>query len=397
MSDKKIINDNEEIKTEDFENKNNVVDSSKVESEEIENNEGTLVENNDEEITDNTESQSEENQSNDKSKVKKRKPVKSIIAVVVSGCVCLGFGFMYGKNVGRTLPATTRTYNSNKVVATVGDTKITGEQLRERMEPLFYINGKTKMTNEQIDSYESSFIDYMTTTEVLYLEGKSQGLKVEKEDVDKEYSNLMSSLKQNYNITEDDIINKCKVPKENIEKELEKELIAVKYIGQAANVTDEEAKSYYEKNKSEFFQVRASHILIKNIDDQGNAVSDEQKKKNKEQAEEILKQAKSGVDFAELAKKYSQDTSAENGGDLDFFSKGQMVEPFEKAVFSIKVGEIYPEVVESDYGYHIIKKTGERQQDFDSVKDDLMYTLGYEKQTKIIDDLTKKYNVQVKK
>ena len=148
----------------------------------------------------------------------------------------------------------------------------------------------------------------------------------------------MSSLKQNYNITEDDIINKCKVPKENIEKELEKELIAVKYIGQAANVTDEEAKSYYEKNKSEFFQVRASHILIKNIDDQGNAVSDEQKKKNKEQAEEILKQAKSGVDFAELAKKYSQDTSAENGGDLDFFSKGQMVEPFEKAVFSIKVG-----------------------------------------------------------
>ena len=304
---------------------------------------------------------------------------------------------MQGKNVGRNLPATTRKYDANKVIATVGDTKITGEQLRQRMEPLFYINGKTKMTKDEIDAYESSFIDYMTTTEVLYLEGKSKGLKVEKEEVDKEYSNLMSSLKQTYNITEDDIINKCKVPKDVIEKELEKEQIAVKYIGQAANVTDEEAKQYYDKNKSEYFQVRASHVLIKNIDDEGNAVSDEQKKKNKEQAEEILKQAKQGVDFAQLAKKYSQDTNAENGGDLDFFGKGQMVEPFEKAVYSIKVGEIYPEVVESDYGYHIIKKTGERQQDFDSVKDDIVYNLGYEKQTKVIDDLNKKYNVKVNK
>ena len=364
--DKKNINGNEEIKTEDFTNEN--------------------VETNNEEVIE-----------NNKPKIKKRVPTKSIIAVVVAGGICLGLGFMQGKNVGRNLPATTKTYNTSKVVATVGDTNITGEQLRQKMEPLFYINGKTKMTNEEIEAYESSFIDYMTTTEVLYLEGKAQGLKVEKEDVDKEYSNLMSSLKQSYNITEDDIINKCKVPKDVIEKELEKEQIAVKYIGQAANVTDEEAKDHYEKNKSEFFKVRASHILIKNMDDEGNAVSDEQKNKNKEKAEELLKQAKQGVDFAKLAKDNSQDTSAENGGDLDFFGKGEMVEPFEKAAFSMKVGEIYPEVVESDYGYHIIKKTDENQQDFDTVKDDLLYNLGYEKQTKIIDDLTKKYNVKVNK
>ena len=379
--DKKIINDNEELNeevtTEDLTNEN-------------------IVENN-EEVIECTEVQNEETEKANSTKPKRKIPIKSIIAVVVAGGVCLGVGFMQGKNLGRTLPATTRTYNANKVIATVGDTKITGEQLRQRMEPLFYINGKTKMTKEEVDAYESSFIDYMTTTEVLYLEGKAQGLKVEKDEVDKEYSNLISSLKQSYNITEDDLINKCKIPKDTIEKELEKELIAVKYIGQAANVTDEEAKKYYDENKSNYFQVRASHILIKNMDDEGNAVSDEQKKKNKEQAEDILKQAKQGADFAQLAKKYSQDTSAENGGDLDFFGKGQMVEPFEKAAFSIKVGEIYPEVVESDYGYHIIKKTGEKQQDFDSVKDDIVYNLGYEKQKKVIDDLTKKYNVQVKK
>ena len=105
-----------------------------------------------------------------------------------------------------------------KFIATVGDTKITGEQLRQKMEPLFYINAKTKMTDEEIDANEASFIDYMTTTEVLYLEGKAEGIKVEKEDIENEYSTLMSSLQQTYNITEDELINKCNITKEDIEK-----------------------------------------------------------------------------------------------------------------------------------------------------------------------------------
>ena len=110
----------------------------------------------------------------------------------------------------------------------------------------------------------------------------------------------------------------------------------------------------------------------------------------------ILKQAKEGVDFAQLAKEYSQDGSSENGGDLDFFSKDQMVEPFEKAAFSLKNGEIYPEIVETDYGYHIIKKTDETYDDFDTIKEELVYTLGYEKQSNILDNLIEKYNVEVK-
>ena len=123
----------------------------------------------------------------------------------------------------------------------------------------------------------------------------------------------------------------------------------------------------------------ASDFYAECRDDEGNDVSDEQKKKNKEKAEEILKQAKEGVDFAQLAKEHSQDGSSENGGDLDFFSKGQMVEPFEKAAFSLKNGEIYPEIVETDYGYHIIKKTDEKYDDFDTIKEELVYTLEYEK------------------
>lgn len=382
--DKKTINDNEEVKIEDVTNENmvnneEVLEDVKVETEVLE-----------------TEQVESKDDSLEENKTKKIKNIKPIISGAVVGCLCLGLGFTYGKSVGRTLPATSRNYSTSKVVATVGDTKLTEEQLRQKMEPLFYINGKTKMTDEEIDAYEASFKDYMTTTEVLYLEGKAEGIKVEKEDIENEYSSLMSSLEQTYKMTEDDLINKCKIPKEDIEKELEKELIAVEYIGKAAEVTEKEAQSYYNKNKNEFLKVRASHILIQNTDEDGNPVSDEQKKKNKEKAEEILKQAKEGVDFAQLAKEYSQDTSSTNGGDLDFFGKGQMVEPFEKAAFSLKNGEIYPEIVETDYGYHIIKKTDEKYDDFDTIKEELVYTLGYEKQSNILDDLMEKYNVEVK-
>lgn len=388
--DKKIINDNEEIKTESTANEESINNNDVLTEKVVEDNNGESAEivKNEEKVENST-----------KSKFKKfinSKNAKSIIAIAIIGCLCLGIGFTYGKSVGRTLSATSRKYSTNKVIATVGDTKLTGKQLRQKMEPLFYINAKTKMTGEEIDAYEASFIDYMTTTEVLYLEGKAEGITVKKEDIETEYNTLMSSLEQTYNITEDDLINKLNIPKEDIEKELEKELIAVEYIGQASEVTEEEAKNYYNKNKDEFLKVRASHILIRNKDDEGKAVSDEQKQKNKEEAEKILKQAKEGVDFAQLAKEYSQDSSSENGGDLEFFSEGQMVEPFEKAAFSLKNGEIYSDVVETDYGYHIIKKTDEKYEDFDTIKEELIYTLGYEKQSNILDNLIEKYNVEVK-
>ena len=95
-------------------------------------------------------------------------------------------------------------------------------------------------------------------------------------------------------------------------------------------------------------QVRASHILLKTDGKDDAAV--------KAKAEDVLKQARSGADFAELAKKYSEDEgTAKNGGDLDYFGRGRMVPEFDTAVFAMeKPGDI-SDLVKTQYGYHIIK------------------------------------------
>jgi peptidyl-prolyl cis-trans isomerase D len=118
-------------------------------------------------------------------------------------------------------------------------------------------------------------------------------------------------------------------------------------------VTDEELEKLFAEKKDEFTtpeQRHARHILIKvNEDDDPETV-----KSRKKQAEEILGMAIAGDDFAELAIRYSEGPSKDKGGDLGFFSKGQMVTPFDEAVFSMDAGEVRGPV-QTSFGFHIIK------------------------------------------
>lgn len=97
---------------------------------------------------------------------------------------------------------------------------------------------------------------------------------------------------------------------------------------------------------------RASHILIKPEND-----TPEAKAAAKTKAQDILNKIKAGSDFAQLAVQNGQDGTAASGGDLGFFSEGAMVPPFEKAVFGATSAGVLPNLVETDFGYHIVKVT----------------------------------------
>jgi len=129
-------------------------------------------------------------------------------------------------------------------------------------------------------------------------------------------------------------------------------------VSTQAPPTDAQVREFYDKNPDKFKQdeaVRASHILFR-VDETADA---ETKKKAMDQAQSVLKQARDGADFAELAKKHSADGSAQQGGDLNFFTRGQMVPPFDQAAFAMKPGEI-SDIVTTQFGYHIIKVTERR-------------------------------------
>lgn len=127
-----------------------------------------------------------------------------------------------------------------------------------------------------------------------------------------------------------------------------------KSVIEPIQVSDTEVQEYFTGHPEQFGgqdQVRARHILIR-LDP---AATDQQKAEARQKAQEVLDQAKKGQDFAELARKHSQDPgSGPNGGDLGFFGRGQMVKPFEDAAFGLESGQVSG-LVESQFGYHIIK------------------------------------------
>jgi len=139
-------------------------------------------------------------------------------------------------------------------------------------------------------------------------------------------------------------------------------------------------------------QVRASHILLKTEGKDDAAV--------KAKAEELLKQARGGADFAELARKNSEDeASAKNGGDLDYFGKGRMVPEFDAAVFAMQPGQI-SDLVKTQYGYHIIKLVDKKPattRSLAEVRQQLTDQLAYQKAQAQAADLAQKLEKEIKK
>jgi peptidyl-prolyl cis-trans isomerase D len=175
-------------------------------------------------------------------------------------------------------------------------------------------------------------------------------LKVKIEDFISKAQPNEEQLKKYYN----DNLKKFEAPEQ---AKVEYLVLSKEAIAASITLNADDVKTYYEQNKTKYAKKeerKASHVLL--LADK--TAKPEVKAAAKAKAEDVLKRVKAGGDFAAIAKAESQDPgSGANGGDLGFFDREAMVKPFADAAWLLKEGEISG-VVESDFGFHVIKLTG---------------------------------------
>ena len=209
---------------------------------------------------------------------------------------------------------------------------------------------------EQRDRVYRGVLDQLIGFKLLVQEGQSRKLVVPDAEVEARIVQLKAQFPS------EDLFMQTLLQRgltlDKVRTDTRRELTVAKLLESAVAgkgaVTPEEVQDFYAKNPDRFKQgerVRASHILLSYPQGADAAAKAQVRTK----AEDVLKQVKSGKDFAALAKQYSQDPgSAPNGGDLGFFQQGQMIGPFNDAAFSLAPG-VPSGLIETDFGLHIIK------------------------------------------
>ena len=279
--------------------------------------------------------------------------------VRVFAVCCLIAGLMQCAGCGKATSATTKAPTaaalSKDVVAVVEGEAITAQELDSRIEkmPGYY--------REVFKGRKRELLEDLIIEKLLYKEALKKGI-----ENDKEVKEVLEDARRKI------IISKM------VQNELESR----------AKVTDQDIANYYQEHKDRFSapdRWKASHILVK----------------TEEEAKAILDELAAGKSFEDLARAKSQDSSGKNGGDLGYFSKGQMVGEFEDAVSKLEVGQISP-IVKSQFGYHIIKLTDKKPasaQELSEVKESISNELAGKRRQdaflKYIDGLKSKAKITI--
>jgi peptidyl-prolyl cis-trans isomerase C len=262
-----------------------------------------------------------------------------------------------------------------EVVAKIGDDTISKADIQGEFKPVISMmkeNGQLgTIPAEMWKSEVKKRVSDMVSTKLLLKLAEDDGYKPEPAKAEEEFKKITAQLPPEQLA---ETLAKQGMTAETIKGRIAIGLAIQKWIEEkfAANIkiSDEEAEKYYNENPERFKRpetVKASHILIKideidpekakgMTDEQKNKASGELKQQALKKAQDILAQLKNGGDFAKLATENSACPSKEKGGDLGTFDKGKMAPEFEKSAFSLKPGET-SDVVETEFGYHIIKTT----------------------------------------
>jgi peptidyl-prolyl cis-trans isomerase C len=245
-----------------------------------------------------------------------------------------------------------------------------------------------QVSDEQMVALKKDILEGLIEREVLYQESQRAGIKISDQKVNDQLAGIKKRFPSeeefekallSMNLTEAEV--RSQIQRGLAIRELIDQKVANKVV-----ITDEATNAFYTANPKLFKQpeqVKASHILIKVEPTADDATKAAARKK----ITDIQQKLKDGGDFAELAKEYSEGPSGPRGGDLGYFKRGQMVKPFDDAVFSMQTNEV-SDLIETRFGYHLIKvydKKPEQTLPYAEVKDKIAQRL---KQEQIEKDAT---------
>jgi peptidyl-prolyl cis-trans isomerase C len=245
------------------------------------------------------------------------------------------------------------------VIARINGEDVRRGDLEKLLENYQRENGPLPPTER--DQVVRNALDYLIGLRLLLQESQSRKLAVPDAEIEERVAMIRKQFPTEEAFKKELAAQKATL--EQVRTETRQELLVARLleaeVGPKMAVSAEDVEKAYTDNPQAFQtpdEVRASHILIAFPPDADAAA----KAGALARAESVLKSARGGKDFAALAKEFSQDPgSAVKGGDLDFFNPAEMVPPFRDAASTLKPGVI-SDLVETQYGYHIIKVTGRR-------------------------------------
>ena len=293
------------------------------------------------------------------------------------------------KPVPEKLPAVIARVNGEPVMKVDVDRQI--KQLE--------LQAQRSVPPEQRDAVYRGVIDQLVTIQVLLQETKARNIVVSEAEAKAASDQKLKELRAQ--VPDQAAFNKAMAERNmtvaKLRSDIRNDILISRLLeAEMAKVpppTDAELKAYYDKNPNEFSGVRAAHVLIR-----PEGFDEDSKKKARAKAEDVMKQARAGTDFAELAKQHSADGSAQQGGDLGFFTRERMVAPFSNAAFALQPGQI-SDVVETQFGFHVIKVIERKDVKFEEATEKLRAFLTAQKreeaQAAFIKSLKDKAKIEV--
>jgi len=258
----------------------------------------------------------------------------------------------------------------DQIVAIVGKDIILDSELKTQLEFYLTQTGSKVENPEELNKLKKTLLDQMINDRLLLAKAeKDTLLKINEKEIEQTLEDQLSKIKSQFS-SEEAFQKELKTEglteaelKRNYREQIKEQLLRDKLISSKlskSNISSREVKEFYQSYKDSLPEqpesAKLSQILLKIEPSQKTLDS------LKDFASMILAKAKAGEDFSELAKNYSEDPSAKQGGDLGFLKRGEILPEFEMKAFSLNPGEI-SDLVQTSLGYHIIKLEEKKEEE----------------------------------